>query len=242
MRPSSLLRQVATGASAQRKLPLPQIFSPGAVPRLKPSQADFLPSLINAPTTLPPVFITPKEADTKKGNAIAKQLYYTAKSYLTFYKTGIKQFNTNRKIRKFLKRELSKSFANIKVPGSATIDMTRSEFQLCIRTKRDWRKMPRTFFQFLFLAIGLMGIVFGIVALIFGEFTPLVVWIFGTSFLPGTCLTSNQLDKRRRKRMDDLDRKNLPVIPRVTPTLEQVNQLPRRTIIHECRYRLLFCF
>lgn len=81
-------------------------------------------------------------------------------------------------------------------------------------------------------------VVFGVVALIFGEFTPIIVWIFGTSFLPGTCITSTQLDKRRRKRMDDLDRKRLPITPRVTPTIEQVNQLPRTAIIHECRYTL----
>jgi hypothetical protein len=77
--------------------------------------------------------------------------------------------------------------------------------------------------------------VFGVVALIFGEFTPVVVWLFGTSFLPGTCITTAQLDNRRRKRMDNLDRKSLPITPRVTPTIEQVKQLPRRTIIHECR-------
>ena len=81
--------------------------------------------------------------------------------------------------------------------------------------------------------------VFGLVALICGEFTPIVVWLFGPSFLPGTCITASQLDKRRRKRMDDLDRKRLPVTPRVTPTIDQVNELPRRTIIHECRYILV---
>ena len=41
--------------------------------------------------------------------------------------------------------------------------------------------------------------------------------------------------------MDDLDRKHLPITPRVTPTIEQVNQLPRRTVIHECRYLPAVC-
>ena len=86
-----------------------------------------------------------------------------------------------------------------------------------------------------------LTIVFGVVALIFGEFTPIIVWIFGTSFLPGTCITQAQLDNRRRRRMDDLDRKRLPITPRVTPTIEQVNQLPRRTIMHECRYLPAVC-
>jgi hypothetical protein len=78
-------------------------------------------------------------------------------------------------------------------------------------------------------------IVFALVATIFAELTPLIVYIFGTGFLPGTCITTAQFDKRRRRRMDDLDRKRLPITPRVTPTIEQVNQLPRTTIIHECR-------
>ena len=80
--------------------------------------------------------------------------------------------------------------------------------------------------------------VFGLVILIAGEFTPIIAWLIGTKFLPGTVITSTQLDRRRRKRMDDLDRKRLPVTPRVTPTIQQVKLLPRRTIIHECRYIL----
>jgi hypothetical protein len=155
MRPTSFLRQVATATrtSPQRKLPLPNIIPPNSVPRLKPPQADFLPSLINCPTTLPPIFISPPKIDKTKDKdkpkktfswEVAKFLYWTAKSYFTFYKAGISQANSNRKIRKFLKSELMKSFKYINVPGSANIAMTRSEFQLCIRTKRDWRKMPRT--------------------------------------------------------------------------------------------------
>ena len=84
----------------------------------------------------------------------------------------------------------------------------------------------------------LWGIVFAVIIGICGEFTPLIIALFGSSFLPGTCITPQQLDNRRRRRMDDLDRKKLPVTPRVTPTVEQVKQLPRRTLIHECRYTL----
>jgi hypothetical protein len=133
-----------------------------------------------------------------------------------------------------LKAELTKSIGNINVPGSALIVMSRSEFQMCIRTSRDWKKMPCTT-----LIKNPLIIVFGVVALVFGEFTPLIVYLFGPSFLPGTCITSAQLDKRRRKRMDDLDRKRLPITPRVTPTIQQVAEFPRRILIHECRYVLL---
>jgi hypothetical protein len=143
MRPTGLLRQIAAGASStQRKLPLPTLFQPDSVPRLKPPKADFLPSLINCPTTLPPVFLSPKQIDKTAWFAVARQLYHKAKSYYQFYKTGIKQATSNRKIRKFLKSELIRSVRNIQIPGSANIVMSRSEFQMCIRTRRDWRKMP----------------------------------------------------------------------------------------------------
>jgi hypothetical protein len=143
MRPSPLLRQIAQ-QQTQRKLPLPNFYPPASVPRLKPPQADFLPSLINCPTTLPPKFITPKEVDKTAWFGVGKALYHMGKSYYKFYKTGVKQAYSNRKIRKLLKGELMKSIVNINVPGSAIIAMSRSEFQMCIRTRRDWRKMPRT--------------------------------------------------------------------------------------------------
>ena len=122
MRPSPLLRQIAastaripkstpqsssttssTASSAsipkqqpQRKLPLPQIFHSGPAARLRRATFDFLPSLVNAPTTLPPVFIAPVEADKQKWFATAKQTFYKLRSYYTFYRTGMKQFNQNR--------------------------------------------------------------------------------------------------------------------------------------------------
>lgn len=142
MRTTALLRQAIAGAGAQRKLPLPTTYTSQTFLRLTQQATAFLPSPINVPTTLPPIFIPPKEIDRTKRWAVAKILYHRAKSYYQFYKAGIKQFNSNRKIRMLLKVELMKQFKNINVPGSANIAMTRSEFQLMIRTKQDWRKMP----------------------------------------------------------------------------------------------------
>ena len=78
-------------------------------------------------------------------------------------------------------------------------------------------------------------LVFLVFLAIFGELTPIAMWFGGKVLIPGTNLTPLQLENRRRRRADDLDRKNLPVTPRVMPTIEQVNQLDRRTLIHECR-------
>jgi hypothetical protein len=145
MRPSSLLRQIAAGTAAQRKFPLPNIYPSSSVPRLRPPHADWLPSLINCPTTRPPAWITPeKEIDKKRFTWLIRTIYHLGRSYYLFYKQGLSQVNSNRRIRRDLLNELKKQLKHINVPGSANIVMTRSEFQLCIRTRRDWRKLPRT--------------------------------------------------------------------------------------------------
>jgi len=232
MRTTLILRQIAGGAT-QPKLPFPNAFTPAIVRRLQPADENWLPSLVNAPITLPPQLIPPQQVDPSALNAVARKLWRTAKSYIQFYKQGYKQWSSNRDIRKVLRRKLMSSMQFANVPGSSSVAMTRSEFQLLIRTKRDSRVMPRM----LHLCNDvLMWIVFLVVLVIFGEFTPLIVYLFGSSFLPLTVITPGQLDKRRRKRIDDLDRKRLPIVPRVTPTVEQVKQLQKRTIIHECRY------
>src|SRR5271154_4648564 len=144
MRPTPLLRQLAANSTPQTKLPLPQIFPSGPVPRLRPAKANFLPSLVNAPTTLPPVLIPPPKVELNgfMNFPLPKIYYYRWRSYYTFYKAGIKQVFANQRIRKVLKQELMKEFNHIQIPGSANIVMTRSEFQMLIRTKRDVRKMP----------------------------------------------------------------------------------------------------
>jgi hypothetical protein len=236
MRRSPLLLQVAAAAAKaqQRTLPLPNIYPTKNVPRLTPKGANYLPSLINAPTTIPPTLMPPEKfIEAGFLFATGRNWYYKLKSYYIFYKAGMKQFNHNRKARKVLKNKLMESFKFINIPGSATIVMSRSEFQMMIRTKRDWRKMPS-----MSIIMTLLIEVFGVVALVFGEFTPIIIWLLGTWFLPGTVITGRQLDRRRRLRMDVLDRKKLPVIPRVTPTVEQVKKLDRRTVMYECLYYL----
>jgi hypothetical protein len=145
MRASPLLLQIAAAASKaqQRKFPLPNLFPAKKVRRLAPPGADYLPSLINAPTTIPPTLLPPEKlAEDGTLFATGRNWYWKAKSYFIFYKAGLKQFNQNRKVRKVLKKKLMASFKDINVPGSANIVMTRSEFQMLIRTRRDWRKMP----------------------------------------------------------------------------------------------------
>ena len=172
MRPTPLLRQIAANttrlprsvpksslprspkpsqstqsATAQQpKLPLPNLLSSSTTRRLRRPDQDFLPSTINAPTTIPPHFVIPKDDQHPRRGVLdfstGKLIYYKAKAYLVFYKTGLKQFNQNRKHRKKLKQQLMTQMGNIMIPGSAVVELCRSEFQMLVRTKRDWRKMP----------------------------------------------------------------------------------------------------
>jgi hypothetical protein len=141
MRLSPLVRQIA-GQATQRKLPGPQIFEQPAVPRLTPPNNPFLPSLINAPTTLPPV-LTSVDVNMKERFGVLKRIYYLGRSYFIFYKTGIKQSFKNISMRRYYKAQLQASLNRIMIPGSSNVDMTRSELQVCIRTRRDLRKLPR---------------------------------------------------------------------------------------------------
>ena len=143
MRTTLILRQIA-GAAAQPKLPFPKAFTPAVVARLQPPTENWLPSLVNAPITLPPQLIPPQEVDPSTVNAVVRKLWRIGKSYLQFYRQGYNQWRSNRDIRKVLRRELMRNIHFVRVPGSSSIAMTRSEFQFLIRTKKDSRKMPCT--------------------------------------------------------------------------------------------------
>jgi hypothetical protein len=152
MRPAPILRQVATAAASraqprvQAKLPLPTVFPANTKKRLLPSKTPYLPSPVNCPTTFAPILGLPTEVGTG-WNATGKYILKQAWAYLMFYKEGVQLTRRNMKVRKDLKKELLKSLKNVNIPGSQMITMTRSEFQLMIRTKRDMRKLPCMFFR-----------------------------------------------------------------------------------------------
>jgi len=145
MRPSSLLRQAAAAAAsaARVRLPRPNIIPPGKPLRLRPEGAEWLESPVNAPTTFPPVLL-PATVDKHKLWGTAKHALNWLKNYLAFHRQGLLQLRSNRKIRKILKGQLMKQLQNVAVPGSANINLVRSEFQMMIRTRRDNMKAPCT--------------------------------------------------------------------------------------------------
>jgi len=109
-------------------------------------------------------------------------LYRLGKSYLSFYKTGLKNVWFNYKEYRKIKERLGSFPLNDVVKyggkgGRPTI--SRREYQLYLRTRQDIRKL----------------IPFGLILVICGEFTPLVVLALGSAVVPSTCRIPKQVIK-----------------------------------------------
>lgn len=160
-------------------------------------------SLLNPPpSTLPPVLTTP----TRQAEQSAPAYYFAlGKSYLSFYKTGIKSVYTNYKLsRPLSSRPLPTSSVT---PGqsqpthsssdqsnASSVPLTRAEWQLLRRSRDDLRRVP----------------IFALVFAICGEFTPLVVVFLGPSVVPRPCRIPKQVagaraqaEKRRKESFRD---------------------------------------
>ena len=106
--------------------------------------------------------------------------YRLGKSYLTFYKSGLKNVWFNNKEYQKIKKRLGPFSLNdvAKYSGKdGRPTISRREYQLCIRTRHDIRKL----------------IPFGLIFLICGEFTPLVVLALGSAVVPSTCQIPKQV-------------------------------------------------
>lgn len=121
-------------------------------------------------------------------------LYRLGRSYLSFYKTGLKNVWFNYKEYRKIKERLGSFPLNDVVKyggkgGRPTI--SRREYQLCLRTRHDIGKL----------------IPFGLILVICGEFTPLVVLALGSAVVPSTCRIPRQVVKDQvnlLKRYDSL--------------------------------------
>jgi hypothetical protein len=121
-------------------------------------------------------------------------LYRLGKSYLSFYKTGLKNVWFNYKEYRKIKERLGSFPLNDVVKyggkdGRPTI--SRREYQMYLRTRHDIRKL----------------IPFGLILAICGEFTPLVVLVLGSAVVPSTCRIPKQVSKDQvnlLKRYDSL--------------------------------------
>jgi hypothetical protein len=143
-------------------------------------------------------------------------LYRLGRSYVSFYKTGLKNIWFNYKEYRKIKQRLGSFPLNDVVKysgkdGHPTI--SRREYQLCLRTRHDIKKL----------------IPFGLILLICGEFTPLVVLALGSAVVPSTCRIPRQVAK------DDINAfKRLKKLDGYAPGVDN-NGFPRSLALLEAR-------
>jgi hypothetical protein len=113
-------------------------------------------------------------------------IWKCGRTYLTFYKTGVSNVRSTSKLARSLRA---------KAGPTGTVDytsvLTRAEWQIVRRSRLDMLRLPA----------------FGVIFLVFGEWTPLLVrWI--TPLIPEPCRIPSQvsrdLEKAERKRKDRL--------------------------------------
>ncbi|KAJ5520605.1 hypothetical protein N7463_001058 [Penicillium fimorum] len=149
---------------------------------------------INPPiSTLPALLTTPFPLNPSAGAADKLKRYVEfGRAYLTFYKTGLKNVYHNYRASLPLRRKLGLPvYIPISPPRSthnnrsASITqesrLGRAQFQLVRRSARDVRRM----------------IPFTLILIVCGEFTPLIVPIFGSAITPATCRVPSQVEKER---------------------------------------------
>lgn len=142
------------------------------------------PAIINIPDPLPTSAPTPEKL---------KRLVTVGRAYLTFYKTGLKNVYHNYRTSLPLRRELGlPAYLPVSPPRSTKFDeslptetpatkLGRGRLQLVRRSARDVQRM----------------IPFTLILIICGEFTPLIVPIFGNAITPATCRVPGQVTKER---------------------------------------------
>ncbi|KXJ90752.1 hypothetical protein Micbo1qcDRAFT_164406, partial [Microdochium bolleyi] len=121
--------------------------------------------LLNPPaTTRPPPLNVPARDPAK---SLPGYLFTVGKTYITFYKTALRNILANRKL---LAASSAAAPPKLGRDGRALTFPSRADILLDSRTRHDLRRLP----------------VFGLIILVCGEFTPLVVVLF-PRLTPYTC-------------------------------------------------------
>ncbi|KAK9860983.1 hypothetical protein MYU51_006445 [Penicillium brevicompactum] len=178
----SILRHLSTTPNRRSQPPPP----PTTV--TIPSKSD-----LNAPiSTLPIDLITPAPVSPTATLADKLKRYVEfGRTYLTFYKTGLKNVYRNYRASLPLRSQLGlPAYIPVSPPRNskpsaqsqyAELGLGRGQFQLVRRSARDVRRM----------------IPFTLILIICGEFTPLIIPIFGSAITPATCRVPSQVEKER---------------------------------------------
>ncbi|KAF2630134.1 hypothetical protein BU25DRAFT_335910 [Macroventuria anomochaeta] len=136
---------------------------------------------LNLPSfTYPPELSVPAR---KEGQNYASYLFSCGKAYLTFYKTGISHTRQTLKYAKTLRAKLADQGKGVSNDMAGAGLLSRAEWQVLRRSKRDLLRLP----------------VMGFLILALGEWLPLVV-IYLTPVIPEACRVPTQVERVLRKK------------------------------------------
>ncbi|KAL8973258.1 MAG: hypothetical protein Q9183_000058 [Haloplaca sp. 2 TL-2023] len=168
-------------------------------------------------STLPPPLALPERKIEETGIRTLKFYYRTGEAYLTFYKTGVKAIYQNYKILRQLRS---------RIPPGRSVEqalrdghLSRAEYHLVRRTRSDVSRIP----------------LFGLVLVVCGEFTPLVVLFLGLdAAVPRICHVPRQIDGAR-KRQEEARRKSFregTITGKELVDFSDVSNLPKPILAH----------
>ncbi|CAI7576134.1 unnamed protein product [Penicillium glandicola] len=183
---SQLFSTSAPSQQSRRPSPLP---SPTSTTVSTPSKNE-----INAPISTHPAVVTTPSPLPPSAGVVDKLKRYVefGRAYVTFYKTGLKNVYRNYRASLPLRKKLGlpayipispsrTSTHNRSAPSTQESKLGRAQFQLVRRSARDVRRM----------------IPFTLILIVCGEFTPLIIPIFGSAITPATCRVPSQVEKER---------------------------------------------
>ena len=187
-------------------------------PKTKDSTSVQTTTRVNPPTSaLPPPLALPQRKTEETGIRTLKFYYRTGKAYLTFYKTGVKAIYQNYKTLRQLRS---------RIPPGRSVEqalrdghLSRAEYHLVRRTRSDVSRIP----------------LFGLVLVICGEFTPLVVLFLGLdAAVPRICHIPRQIESAR-KRQEEARRKSFregTISGKELDDLRDVSNMPKPILAH----------
>ena len=176
-----LIRLASSAAAAAKTSPEPSTLTTKSIPPAKsPTSNVPVPQIrakLNPPDeTYAPELSIPEKKSTQN---YFKYIYQCGKLYIQFYKQGIRNVRTTSKLAKTLRQKRDKGG---KESGEGLGVLTRAEWQVVHRSKRDVMRLPA----------------FGALVLMFGEWLPLLA-LYITPLIPEPCRIPKQIQRKLRK-------------------------------------------
>lgn len=159
------LRHASSAAPALKPVPAKSPSSNVPVPQVRAK-------LNPPPETHAPDLQVPAR---KSGQSYFKYLFSAGRAYINFYKSGISNVRATARLAKTLRQKKA-------APGNGEAALTRAEWQVIRRSRRDMARLPA----------------FGALVLLLGEWLPLIA-LYITPLIPEPCRIPAQINRKLQK-------------------------------------------